>query len=100
MMTDSNGDVFEERRYEPFGVDIDAYSGVAGGVGASGSIDFAAEPTNILNKASDEDTKWSYHGARWVSPQTARWHTPDPIVKAPDAKFMAEPWALHPYQYV
>lgn len=100
MMTDSNGDVFEERRYEPFGVDIDTYSGVAGGAGATLGIDFSREPTNILNKASDEDTKWSYHGARWVSPQTARWHTPDPIVKAPDAKFMAEPWALHPYQYV
>jgi hypothetical protein len=26
--------------------------------------------------------------------------TPDPPVKAPDAKFMEQPWALHPYQYV
>lgn len=101
MMTDSGGNIFSERRYEPFGVDIDTYSGAAGGIGPTSSgIDFSAEPTNILNKQSDPDTKWSYHGARWVSPQTARWHTPDPIVKAPDAKFMAEPWALHPYQYV
>ena len=100
MMTDTAGNVFEERRYEPFGVDIDTYSGVAGGTGATTGIDFSDEPLNILNKASDEDTKWSYHGARWVSPQTARWHTPDPIVMAPDAKFMVEPWALHPYEYV
>ncbi len=100
LMTTEAGDIFEERRYEPFGVDIDAYSGPAGGIGPIGGVNYVAEPTNVLNKSSDPDTKWSYHGARWVSPQTARWHTPDPIVKAPDGKFMSEPWALHPYQYV
>ena len=35
-----------------------------------------------------------------MAPQTARWTAPDPPAKAPDAKFMAEPWALHPYAYV
>jgi hypothetical protein len=35
-----------------------------------------------------------------MTPETAQWLTPDPPVKAPDPKFMAEPWALHPYQYV
>ena len=35
-----------------------------------------------------------------MAPETGRWLTPDPPVKAPDPKFMAAPWALHPYQYV
>jgi hypothetical protein len=35
-----------------------------------------------------------------MTPETAQWLTPDPPVKAPDPKFMAEPWGLHPYQYV
>jgi hypothetical protein len=35
-----------------------------------------------------------------MTPETAQWLTPDPPVKAPDPKFMADPWALHPYQYV
>jgi RHS repeat-associated protein len=104
LMTTEQGEVFEERRYEPFGVDIDSYweTDISSAPVSfqTGSVDFDKEPTNILNKTSDPITKWSYHGARWVAPQTARWSTPDPIVKAPDAKFMAEPWALHPYQYV
>jgi len=35
-----------------------------------------------------------------MAPQTARWTAPDPPAKGPDAKFMAEPWGLHPYAYV
>jgi hypothetical protein len=35
-----------------------------------------------------------------MAPQTGRWLTPDPPVKAPDARFMSAPWKLHPYQYV
>ncbi|MFH0902372.1 MAG: RHS repeat-associated core domain-containing protein, partial [Pseudomonadota bacterium] len=53
-----------------------------------------------LNKETDPDTGWSYHGARWMAPQFARWLTPDPPVKAPDPKFMTAPWDLNPYQYV
>ncbi len=66
----------------------------------TGPIDYTREQYNALNKPSDPDTNWSYHGARWMAPQTARWLTPDPPVKAPDPKFMTQPWALHPYQYV
>jgi len=100
LLTKEDGKVFEERRYEPFGVDIDAYRELQGSQTQIGPINFAADPTNILNKASDPVTKWSYHGARWMAPQTGRWHSPDPIAKVPDPGFMTEPCALHPYQYV
>jgi RHS repeat-associated protein len=63
-------------------------------------VDFAVDPHNSLNKESDATTGWSDHGARWLAPETGRWLTPDPPVKAPDPKFLADPWALHPYQYV
>ncbi|MFH0902375.1 MAG: RHS repeat-associated core domain-containing protein, partial [Pseudomonadota bacterium] len=63
-------------------------------------VDYSKEPHNILNKETDPDTGWSYHGARWMAPQLARWLTPDPPVKAPDPKFMTAPWDLNPYQYV
>lgn len=35
-----------------------------------------------------------------MAPELARWQTPDPPVKAPDASFMKSPWNLNPYQYV
>src|SRR6185436_19590575 len=63
-------------------------------------VDYLLEPLNSLNKPTDPSTGWSYHGARWMAPETGRWLTPDPPVQAPDARFMARPWALHPYQYV
>jgi RHS repeat-associated protein len=87
VITRADGSVLDERRYEPFGAAI-------------GAIDFALDPHNALNKETDATTGWSDHGARWLAPETARWLTPDPPVKAPDPKFMAQPWALHPYQYV
>ena len=86
LVTRQDGTILDERRYEPFGAGID--------------VDFTADPHNILNKETDASTKWSDHGARWMAPETARWLTPDPPVKAPDPKFMLEPWTLHPYQYV
>lgn len=87
VFTRDDGTVLDERRYEPFGAGI-------------GPIDYALDPHNVLNKESDADTGWSDHGARWMAPETGRWLTPDPPVKAPDTRFMSEPWALHPYQYV
>jgi RHS repeat-associated protein len=87
VITRADGSVLDERRYEPFGAAI-------------GAIDFALDPHNLLNKETDATTGWSDHGARWLAPETARWLTPDPPVKAPDPKFMAQPWSLHPYQYV
>jgi RHS repeat-associated protein len=100
MMTRDDGTVFSERRYEPFGQPIDNFEELVGGGTQTGPIDFLAEPLNSLNKPTDPTTGFSYHGARWMASQTARWLTPDPIVKAPDPKFMSEPWGLHPYQYV
>lgn len=96
LITDAAGTVLEERRYEPFGEPVDA---LRDGVPATGpSLDL--EPHNSLNKPTDPRTGFSYHGARWLAPAVARWLAPDPAIKAPDAKFMAAPWDLNPYQYV
>ena len=101
LLTRQDGSVFEERRYEPFGAPIDAYSQpVNGGPAVVGGVNFSAEPLNVLNKETEPVSGFSYHGARWMAPQTATWLTPDPPVKAPDPKFLWEPWDLHPYQYV
>jgi RHS repeat-associated protein len=86
LITSPTKAVREERRFEPFGQPIEPAT-------------LAADSHNSLNKETDPSTKWSYHGARWLAPQTARWTAPDPPVKAPDEAFMAQPWALHPYQY-
>lgn len=94
LLTREDGTVFEERRYSPFGEDLDAFSELPGGGTQLGEVDFSAEPQNILNKQTDPDTGWSYHGARWMAPETARWLTPDPPVKAPDPKFLTAPWEL------
>ncbi len=95
LFTGPGGELVEERRYEPFGADVDALRG-----GAVGTVDYARLDANALGKRTDAATGWSYHGARWMAPQTGRWLTPDPPVKAPDARFMESPWALHPYAYV
>jgi RHS repeat-associated protein len=100
LMTREDGTVFEERRYEPFGQPIDAYKEPIGGTPSVGVVNFETEPLNTLNKETDPNTGWSYHGARWMGPEHGRWLTPDPPVKAPDAKFMWAPWGLHPYQHV
>jgi RHS repeat-associated protein len=86
LITDGGGSVIDERRSEPFGTPIEGNLGL--------------DPYNSLNKETNKDTGWSYHGARWMAPQTARWITPDPPVKGPDKKFMGEPWGLNPYSYV
>lgn len=96
MFTDHRARVVEERRYEPFGAAIDAYSDRDGAT----EVDHTTEPHNSLNKMSDPHTELSFHGARWMAPQTGRWLTPDPPVKAPDEGFMNKPWGLNPYQYV
>jgi RHS repeat-associated protein len=96
LLTGDAGRVVDERRYEPFGQAIDSYRETDG---RRDGVDYALEPFNGLNKPSDPRTSWSYHGARWMAPQTGRWLTPDPPVKAPDPEFMDAPWRLHPYQY-
>jgi RHS repeat-associated protein len=84
--TGAQGQLTDERVYEPFGAML------------AGTL--AVDSTGGLNKPVDALTGWSDHGARWMSSETARWLAPDPIVKGPDPKFLGEPWALHPYGYV
>ena len=95
VTTNSDGGLREERRYEPFGQPVDSKFGAT-----IGPVDFRREPQNSLGKMTDPDTGWSYHGARWFAPQTARWTSPDPVVKGPDQSFLRAPWALNPYAYV
>jgi RHS repeat-associated protein len=99
LYTDSTGQVVEERRYEPFGEEIDARV-LQGGTYVVGDPDLVARDLNVLNKRTEVTTGWSDHGARWMAPETGRWLTPDPPVKGPDPEFLESPWALHPYQYV
>jgi RHS repeat-associated protein len=87
LFTDARGRVVEEHRFEPFGVVIDA-------------ANLSTYDLGELGKRIDVATKWSDHGARWLQPEIARWTSTDPPVEGPDAKFMAAPWQLHPYQYV
>jgi len=96
IFTDGAGKLIEERRYEPFGVPIDARF-------ADDTVrppDVAARDLNPLAKRTEPATGWSDHGARWLAPEAARWLAPDPAIAVPDPKFMDAPWALHPYQYV
>jgi RHS repeat-associated protein len=99
LFTREDGSIAEERRFEPFGAPIESYRELDSGP-VVGPVDFAANDHNSLAKRTDPATGWSYHGARWMDPATARWLTPDPPVKAPDPAFLDRPWALHPYQYV
>src|SRR5262249_16190618 len=77
------------------GAAIDAFRS-----GAIHTVDYRENPINSLNKFTDPESAWSYHGARWLAPDTAQWHSPDPPVATPDPAFMITPWSLHPYQYV
>ena len=95
VTTNADGTLREERRYEPFGQPVDANFG-----GTLGPVDFRREQQNSLGKLTDPDTGWSYHGARWMQPQTARWTAPDPITKVPSADVVLNFSKLHPYQYV
>jgi RHS repeat-associated protein len=96
VITKTDGTVSEERRYEPFGQPVDSRTSAM----TTGGANFAGEPQNILGKLTDPNTGWSYHGARWMAPQVARWSAPDPEVKGPAEKHMYTPWDLNPYAYV
>ncbi len=96
LITRSDGTILEERRAEPFGAAIDSFSEPGGAVAGA---DYTAEPHNSLNKPSDPATLWSYHGARWMAPQSGRWISPDPPLKAADPGRVAAPWRTNPYQY-
>jgi RHS repeat-associated protein len=96
LITNTSGESWEERRYEPFGAPVDAFSASAG----VHSVSFASEPQNSLGKLTDPNTGWSYHGARWMQPQTARWLVPDPAIKGPDPRHAVSAADLNPYAYV
>jgi RHS repeat-associated protein len=98
VFTDSTGHVIEERRYEPFGVPVDAWIQNASGF-TIGPPDFVARDLNWLNKRTEVSTGWSDHGARWMAPESGRWLSPDALVMGPQPRFMLEPWGLNPYQY-
>jgi RHS repeat-associated protein len=101
LLTRADASLEEERRYEPFGADLDAYREDDDGIGLPiGEVDLTTFDLNSLNKRTEPATGWSYHGARWMSGATARWQSADPPAKRPDPSFLARPWHLHPYQYV
>jgi len=95
LTTNADGTLREERRYEPFGQPVNANLG-----GTIGPVDFRREQQNSLGKLTNPNTGWSYHGARWMQPQTARWTAPDPAVKGPREDAISRPAALNPYAYV
>lgn len=99
LFTDEAGELLEERRYEPFGEEVDALHKSGSGY-VAGAPDFASRDLNSLNKRTEPTTGWSYHGARWLAPETGRWLSGDPPLKTPAASQLAAPWGLHPYQYV
>ncbi len=90
LYTDTTGQVVEERRYEPFGEEIDARV-LQGGTYVVGDPDLIARDLNVLNKRTEVTTGWSDHGVRWMAPETARWLTPDPPVKGPDPEVSRGP---------
>jgi RHS repeat-associated protein len=99
LFTREDESIAAERRFEPFGAPIDSLVETATGPVVD-DVDFDRIDHNSLAKRTDPATGWSYHGARWMAPETARWLTPDPPVKGPAEKQLADPAALHPYQYV
>jgi RHS repeat-associated protein len=99
VFTDADGALVEERRYEPFGEELDARVRV-GTDYVVGPPDLMARDLNALGKRTDATTGWSDHGARWLAPETARWLTPDPPLQGLASEAMEAPWMLHPYQYV
>jgi len=94
VTTKADGTLEEERRYEPYGHPIEANVG-----GTIGPVDFQREQQNSLGKLTSPNTGWSYHGIRWMQPQTGRWTSPDPNVRDPSTERVLAPWTLNPYQY-
>jgi RHS repeat-associated protein len=106
LITAPDGQVLEERFFEPFGALLLANRPDLSDPQTPGLIAdsdaataFSREAMGWLNKPHDPRTGWSDHGARWMAPEIGQWMTPDPPVKVPDARFVQSPWDLHPYQY-
>lgn len=96
LITGEAGEVVSERRFEPFGAPLEESRD---GTVMDG-IDFSVDPFSSVNQPTDVVTGLTFHGARWLSPMSGRWLTPDPPVKAPNVRWSAQPESLNPYQYV
>ncbi len=83
LLTDAGGATVTERHFEPFGLLLSA----------TANADWHTEPWGFGNKPVDEDSLWADHGARWLSPQTGRWLSPDPKTLTP----VERPDLLNPY---
>ena len=95
LFTDQQGRIAAERRYTPFGHEIDSLQETGPGANVTiGEVNYDFMDWNILNKQTDPDTGFSYHGARWVDPDVAMWLSADPALRAPDPKIMEMPWRL------
>jgi RHS repeat-associated protein len=96
LITRQDGTILEERRFEPFGVPINAFrSGRTG----TAPVDLVTDPQSVVGKQADATNAFTDHGARWLSSQSARWLTPDPATTIVDRKILMRPWDLNPYQY-
>jgi RHS repeat-associated protein len=76
LLTGPSGERLEQRAYEPYGVVVRTLDG-------SVSQSFELAPLGAGNKPTDPHTLWSDHGARWLSPETVRWLSVDPLALAP-----------------
>lgn len=81
LVTGADASLLEERIYEPYGPLL-ATEGPGGD-----------EPYGWLNKPVDPNTLWTDHGARWYSPEIARWLSSDPLS-------WAAPMEQLPFAYV
>lgn len=86
LLTDESGNVIDERRHEPFGVDLDA--------------NYAVDVYGPGGKPVDTNTGFVDHGVRWYAPEHGHWMVPDPPAMMPQARYMQRPWDLNPYQFV
>ncbi len=80
LFTDAAGNVSRDRVTDPFGqvLGVDAYT------------EYTAEPWGSGNRPFDAFTGWADHGARWMSPQIARWLSPDEALFDPTQGGLAQ----------
>ena len=87
VVTDMDGELLEERFFEPYGAEIGA------------GFDADLDPHGWNGKPIDPDTRWSDHGARWAGTNFGRWLSPDPPLRGP-AGLMEQGLGANPYGFV
>jgi RHS repeat-associated protein len=97
LITRQDGTILEERRFEPFGVPINAFRSGRPGVAA---VDLVTDPQSVVGKQADASNGFTDHGARWLSSQSGRWLTPDAATRLSVKQYVTAPWSINPYQYV